>query len=195
MKYTSLSILSLFTVALIISSCNQAPNKNNEKQTIENTDKETNTSGNTNAALGKFSIDPVVRDYLALKNALTADDDKAAADAGKQLFSTLNAVDIKAIANDKLKEYTEIADNAKENAEHIGANAGKIDHQREHLASLSKDIADLIGLFGTTQKLYQDYCPMYNNGKGSIWISETKEIKNPYYGNKMITCGSVKQEY
>jgi hypothetical protein len=30
--------------------------------------------------------------------------------------------------------------------------------------------------FGTTQ-LYQDYCPMYDEGKSGYWISETKEIK------------------
>lgn len=194
MKYTSLSSLAL--AALIISSCSQTPDKNSDKSAADNAAvQETGTSGNSNTVPEKFSIDPVIKDYLILKNALTADDDKAAADAGKQLFSTLNGADIKAIPGDKLKDYTEIVDNAKENAEHIGANAGKIDHQREHLASLSKDMADLIELLGTTQKLYQDHCPMYNDGKGAVWISETKEIRNPYYGNKMMTCGSVKKEY
>ena len=100
-----------------------------------------------------------------------------------------------AIPANKHKEYMEIAENAKENAEHISDNTGKIDHQREHLASLSKDVSDLITLFGTTQKLYQDYCPMYNDGKGAVWISEAKTIKNPYYGSKMLTCGSVKKEF
>lgn len=194
MKYTSFSSLALASVALILSSCNQAPDKQ-QPASDNGTVQETNTSGSNNIAPEKFSLDAVIKDYLALKNALTVDDDEAAADAGQQLCNTLEAVDIKAIPEDKLKDYTAIADNAKENAEHIGANAGKIDHQREHLASLSKDMADLIELFGTTQKLYQDHCPMYNEGKGAIWISETKEIKNPYYGSKMITCGSVQKEY
>jgi hypothetical protein len=35
---------------------------------------------------------------------------------------------------------------------------------------------------------------MYNDKKGAIWLSETKEIKNPYYGKKMLTCGNVKEE-
>lgn len=93
------------------------------------------------------------------------------------------------------KEYLDIAESAKENAEHIGANAGKLDHQREHFALLSKDINDLIKLFGSKQKLYQDFCPMYNNGKGAIWISEVKEIKNPYFASKMPTCSSIKKEF
>jgi hypothetical protein len=34
---------------------------------------------------------------------------------------------------------------------------------------------------------------MYDNGKGGTWISETKEIVNPYEGTKMLNCGSVKK--
>ena len=87
-----------------------------------------------------------------------------------------------------------MSDDAREHAEHIGSNAGKLEHQREHFATLSKDVNDLITAFGAGQKLYQDFCPMYNDRKGAIWISETKEITNPYYGSKMLTCGSVKKE-
>jgi hypothetical protein len=35
---------------------------------------------------------------------------------------------------------------------------------------------------------------MYNNNKGASWLSETKEIKNPYLGKKMPDCGEVKEE-
>ena len=208
-------IITLAAVALLTVSCNQSSNKNSDKQandstTVTGTQNLSSTtqrdSASANAAsdqVGKtdvkeqasdFSIAPIVKDYLTLKNALAADNDKAAANAGKKLFSTLKNVDMKTIPASKHKQYMEIAENATENAEHIGDNAGKIDHQREHLASLSKDISDLITLFGITQKLYQDYCPMYNDGKGAVWISEVKAIKNPYYGSDMLTCGSVKME-
>jgi hypothetical protein len=53
---------------------------------------------------------------------------------------------------------------------------------------------DLIDIVGTSQKLYQAYCPMYNNNKGAQWLSVTKEIKNPYYGSKMMDCGEVQRE-
>ena len=54
---------------------------------------------------------------------------------------------------------------------------------------------DLIQLFGTNQKLYLDFCPMADDNKGAVWISETKEITNPYFGKDMATCGSIKKEY
>ena len=218
MKNLTLSIIAVI-MAFVTVSCNQASNKNEQsssdtavvsQEQSASQPKEDDTvaapvvsetpSGQEAKATGKeeaknFSIAPIVTDYLSLKNALASDNDKAAANAGKQLFITLKNVDMKTIPANKHKEYMDIAENAKENAEHIGDNAGKIDHQREHLASLSKDVSDLISLFGTTQKLYQDYCPMYNDGKGAIWISEAKTIKNPYYGSKMLTCGSVKKEF
>jgi len=138
-----------------------------------------------------FSIAPIVKDYLSLKNALISGNDKTAASEGKNLLNTLSKIDMASIPNDKHQAYMEIAADAKEHAEHIGDNVGNIAHQREHLVSLSEDLNDLIKLFGAPQTLYQDHCPMFNGGKGAIWFSETKEIKNPYYGSKMIDCGSV----
>jgi len=131
--------------------------------------------------------------YINLKNKLVQDNSDAAAEKAKTLLASLNRFNTKTLNPIQEKEYLEIADDAKEHAEHIGKNAGKIDHQREHFATLSKDINDLIKMFGTKQKLYQDYCPMYNDGKGAIWISEIKEIKNPFYGSQMLTCGSLKK--
>jgi nitrous oxide reductase accessory protein NosL len=141
-----------------------------------------------------FSVKEIVINYLTLKNALAKDDSKGAAGAGKALYTTFNSVNTKLIDAKLKATYLDIADDAKEHAEHIGDNSGKIEHQREHFVMLSKDINDLIKTFGTKQKLYQDYCPMADEGKGAIWISETKEIKNPYYGSQMLTCGSVKKE-
>ncbi|HOD10001.1 MAG: DUF3347 domain-containing protein [Flavobacterium sp.] len=140
-----------------------------------------------------FSINAIVANYLKIKNALTKDDAKAAAIAGKSLFNDFNTINSNSLTTTQKKEYLDIADDAKEHAKHISDNAGKIDHQREHFVTLSKDINDLIKMFGTKQKLYQDFCPMANDGKGAIWISETKEIKNPFYGSQMLTCGSLKK--
>lgn len=157
----------------------------------------TETKSETTAsevALASFSIKEIVSNYLNLKNALVKEDSKTAANSGKALVKALGNVDTKKLNADQKKTFAEIADDVKEHAEHIGNNAGKIEHQREHFAMLSNDINDLVSSFGTTQKLYQDYCPMADNGKGAIWISETKEIKNPYYGSKMLTCGSIKKE-
>ncbi len=147
-----------------------------------------------NTATAAFSVKEIIAGYLQLKNALAKDNGKEAATAGNSLIATLAAVDMKSLSKEQMKSYMDIADDLKEHAEHIGANPGKIEHQREHFIILSKDIADLIKTFGNGgQTLYKDFCPMANDGKGATWISEIKDIKNPYLGKSMPTCGTVKE--
>jgi len=167
-----------------------------EKEDASTTDIETkNAVATKTVAATSFTINEIVTNYLELKNALVKDNSKAAANAGKALYVALNSIDTKSLDAKLKKEYVDIADDAKEHAEHIGDNSGKIEHQREHFAMLSKDINDFVQTFGTTQKLYQDYCPMYDEGKSGYWISETKEIKNPYFGSQMLACGSVRKTF
>ena len=150
---------------------------------------------NTVAATS-FTINKIVNSYVTLKNALVKDDSNGAAKAGNDLYVTFEKINSNTILNAKLKNmYNDIAVNAKKQVKHIGENAGKIARQREYFALLSKEVHDLIKTFGTDQKLYQDYCPMYNEGKDGYWISETKDVKNPYYGSEMLSCGRMVQAF
>ena len=191
-------IISVIAMAFLFSACNSNTDKAKEatEQEPTPTENKSDTSKRTSSASASdFSIKETVDNYLKLKNALTKDDAKSAAAAGDAMVVSLNSLDPNSLPADQKKAFLDVADDAKEHAEHISANAGKLEHQREHFALLSKDVNDLINTFGTEQKLYQDFCPMYNDRKGAIWISEIKEIKNPYYGSKMLTCGSVKKEW
>ena len=172
-------------------SCNQ---KNKQEEATDSKIMESDTKKEA-FNQSSFSIEEIVNNYLTLKNALVKDDSKGAADAGKAMQETLKKIDMTKLSGEQMKSYMDIADDAKEHAEHIGSNGGNIEHQREHFVLLSKDLNDLVKTFGTKLKLYQDFCPMADNDKGAIWISETKEIKNPYFGAKMPTCGSVQKEF
>ena len=117
-----------------------------------------------------------------------------AAKAGTALEATFKNFDKSALTEALKKTYEDVEADAIEHAEHIGANGGNIEHQREHFELLSKDIYDLVKAFGGGQVLYKDFCPMYNNGKGAFWLSETKEIQNPYFGKEMLNCGTITEE-
>ncbi len=146
-------------------------------------------------AQGTASIKEIVSGYLLVKNAFTADKTADAAAAGKALEATFRGSNKAALTAEQKKTFEEVEEDATEHAEHIGANGGNIEHQREHFALLSKDIYDLVKAFGAAeQPLYQDFCPMYDKGKGAIWLSEIKDIKNPYYAKNMLTCGKMKEE-
>lgn len=186
--------LGLAIIATTLAACNS--NTETKKIGVEK-DSTTKMLAQKEApkTAGTFPTKEIITSYLQLKDALTKDNSKEAATAGNTMVVTLASVDINALSTEQMKPYTIIADDLKENAEHIGANAGKLDHQREHFEILSKDMADIITIFGNGgQILYKDFCPMFNNGKGAIWISESKDIKNPYLGKAMPTCGTIKAE-
>tara|TARA_R110002167_G_scaffold210265_2_gene414456 strand:- start:970 stop:1500 length:531 start_codon:yes stop_codon:yes gene_type:complete len=134
----------------------------------------------------------IVGDYLELKDALVADDKDAAAKVGGRMVSSLKDFKIGSFPVGQQEELKDIIEDATEHAEHIAKS--DIGHQREHFDILSKDVIDLLAITGSERTLYQAYCPMYNNNKGAQWLSATEEIKNPYYGSKMMTCGSVQKQ-
>lgn len=140
------------------------------------------------------SIDKMVEHYLNLKNALVNDNSKDAADAGKEMVDAIKSLDESLLTDEQKKIYEDVEEDALEHAEHIGENVGNIEHQREHFDILSNDMFDLVKAFGSEKVLYKDFCPMYNDKEGAIWLSEIKEIKNPYMGKKMSNCGSMKEE-
>ncbi len=134
----------------------------------------------------------MVDGYLEIKNGLVSDDKIVAAKGGKSLLNAFASFNMESLSKEQHSEYMEIVENATEQAEHIVKSP--IDHQREHFEILSNDMNDLIALLGTEKTLYQDFCPMANNGKGAIWLSETEEIKNPFYGSKMMKCGKMQKQ-
>ena len=140
------------------------------------------------------SIKEIVSAYLQMKNALTEDNSTGAASAGKKLEAAFKNFDKSSLTTTQKKTYEDVEADAIEHAEHIVANGGDIAHQREHFDLLSKDIYDLVKAFGGGQVLYWDFDSMFNKGKGAYWLSETKEIKNPYMGKAMLTSGSIKEE-
>jgi hypothetical protein len=97
-----------------------------------------------------------------------------------------------ALLNEEQKKlFNSVADDMKENAEHISESGNDIGHQREHFSTLSDDLYQLVKGFGGGRSLYVDNCRMANENKGAIWLSEFKEIKNPYYAGKMSECVKI----
>jgi len=132
----------------------------------------------------------IVTEYLSIKNALVADNTDEAAEAGGKLVAALHNFDVSDFSDAEQTELKDIIVNAKEQAEHISDTP--MEHQREHFKTLSKDVTDMVAITGTDKKLYEQFCPMYD--KGSAWLSASNEVKNPYYGSKMVTCGKVQKE-
>ena len=139
------------------------------------------------------SIKEIVNHYLHIKNALAIDNGREAADGAKAMEKAMADMDKSLFSAAQKKVYDDIEEVLVEHAEHIGKNGDKIEHQRSHFSMMSKDVYDLVKAFGAGQPIYHDHCPMYDDNKGAMWLSEVQEVKNPYFGAKMLTCGTVEE--
>lgn len=148
------------------------------------------TNVDAKAAAG---IKEIVDHYLHIKNALANDNAAEAAKGGEAMTTAIGKLDKSLLTAEQKKVFDADQDDLKEHAEHIGKNGSNIKHQREHFATMSEEIYALVKAFGAGRPLYHDHCPMYNDNKGGMWVSETKEVKNPYFGAEMLTCGKVEE--
>ncbi|MBC7511422.1 MAG: DUF3347 domain-containing protein [Ferruginibacter sp.] len=193
-------IIGIALATTILAACNGNSYQNGENKKMDAAAKENNSipkdapAANTKSTTVNTAMQGMVSQYLQIKNGLADDNGKDAASAGNAFVVSMDKMPEAPLTAAQKKIWDGLFDDAKEMAEHIGKNADKLEHQREHFDMLSQDMYDMVKAFGGGQTLYQDFCPMYNDKKGATWLSETKEIKNPYLGKKMPTCGSVKEE-
>ena len=117
--------------------------------------------------------DKVFQNYLHLRSALVnSDAGEAAAAAGNMA---------EAFGPDRA--------GLKDLAQQI-ADTDDLAQQRSTFATLT---TELEGLF-TGGTMYKMHCPMAFDGKGADWYSEVAEVRNPYYGQEMLSCGKVTEE-
>ncbi|GAA0893525.1 hypothetical protein GCM10009122_32040 [Fulvivirga kasyanovii] len=99
-------------------------------------------------------------------------------------------------AADKLQKSLASLENTKSAQAEAGkvASASTLDEQRKAFAVLSNEMTTLVKASTLSMgEIYLEYCPMANGNTGAFWLSNEKEIKNPYFGDKMLKCGSVKE--
>lgn len=200
-QFLSTAIMSI----LILMACNNNETKNEheghnmkdstpQSAVVDDTDVKTAAVVYTDLnATSAASIKLIVDHYLHIKNALVNDNADEAAFGGKAMTEAIKKVDKSLLTPDQKKAYDEITSELQDHGEHVEKNASDIKHQRSHFILMSEDIYSLVKTFGAGQPVYHDHCPMANDNKGAMWISEIKEVKNPYFGAKMLTCGSVEE--
>jgi len=136
----------------------------------------------------------VVNAYLQMKNALVASDEaearRHAADLAKAITNVPMSVFDDA-AHESWMAYQKVLQDLTQKVVNSNSLAG----MRKQFTPLSDRMADLMEVFGPLQEtLFVQFCPMANSNKGGYWLSTEEEIRNPYYGDEMLTCGKVVTE-
>tara|TARA_R110000868_G_scaffold90110_1_gene250385 strand:- start:25350 stop:27038 length:1689 start_codon:yes stop_codon:yes gene_type:complete len=119
--------------------------------------------------------------YEVLKNYFVDSNSKNVAEAADSMNKFLRANNL------KKNEF----ENIKIELKKIAASKN-IEKQRYSFKILSNDLLKILPKkMSIKEPLYIQYCPMADKNKGAYWLSFTKEIRNPYYGDKMLNCGSI----
>lgn len=71
------------------------------------------------------------------------------------------------------------------------ANTNELEAQRTVFSTFTTKAEDMFKNALNKGTIYKQYCPMAFNNEGAYWLSDVKEVTNPYFGDKMLKCGSV----
>jgi Cu(I)/Ag(I) efflux system membrane fusion protein len=129
----------------------------------------------------------VLKSYLLMKNAFVSSDAvqvSAFAKATASSLKVINASSLGKMEQSHIKKSIEMLDAIATN--------DILENQRTHYVILNENMVPIAMNIGSLDPtLYVQKCLMANNNKGAVWLSREKDIRNPYYGEQMMTCGSV----
>ncbi|NJB86088.1 Cu(I)/Ag(I) efflux system membrane fusion protein [Lewinella marina] len=131
----------------------------------------------------------VAEAYLPLKDRMVASQ-PADEDLLLPLRSALARVDM-SLLEDQPHQFWMEQFNALNS--HLGALAGaeELEEQRREFGFLSQALINTLTAFGANDTLYVQHCPMAFDNEGANWLSADPAIRNPYFGDAMLTCGST----
>lgn len=163
------------------------------KKSMMNPGKQTNTDLPLTQMRMEFHSDfqenfkTVLNAYLKMKDAFVASDAQQITTFAKEALNALNSMKFDELGNMEnahIKKSIEMLRTIAEN--------DNLENQRAHFVLLNENIVPIalnVQALGT--ELYVQKCPMANKNKGAVWLSTEKDIQNPYYGEQMLSCGSI----
>jgi len=141
----------------------------------------------------KRQFGEVVMAYLELKDAFVATDSKKAAVGSSAVKLAMGKVDMALLKGDAHNMWMDMMKNINNAANKISGSSD-VEAQRLAFADLSEAVYSTIKMFDVSGlNINYQFCPMARNGKGGNWLSLESEIRNPYFGEAMLSCGETKE--
>lgn len=143
----------------------------------------------------KVQLTAFVQAYFPIKNALVKTDAKETQNAINPAKASLAKVDMKLLEGKAHDIWMDLLKPIQGSLDKI-AQISDVEEQRKHFEILSNNLIEAVEYFGVVENtIYRQYCPMAFRDKGAYWLSGEKDIRNPYFGDIMLTCGEVKETY
>jgi Cu(I)/Ag(I) efflux system membrane fusion protein len=130
---------------------------------------------------------------MELKDAFVSSDASKVKSMATKVKNALGQTDMKLLKGQAHTDWMTYLKSLNTHLDKIQASTSIAD-QRSHFALYNEALYKSIKAFGVGEKqVYYQHCPMALNNEGANWLSDTKEIRNPYFGAKMLKCGSTKE--
>lgn len=140
----------------------------------------------------RATVRQVIQSYFVLKDALVNAEGKSAARSADKTLQLIKQVPMEKMAPQDHNIWMSKKVLLEEQLGRISA-LKSVDAQREEFIGVSENMVELARHFGPFEKaVYILNCPMTDDYEGADWLSSSDEVLNPYYGEKMLRCGSVK---
>ncbi|NND80779.1 MAG: efflux RND transporter periplasmic adaptor subunit [Maribacter sp.] len=154
-----------------------------EGHTMDKMPEEINFSSNV-----EKSFQPVVDAYINLKDALIRSDVSMASFKSEAFRKALEEMPVN--QREQTHNYWSILHKTSKG---INENVS-LEDQRKQFQMLSDNLIEIVRNFDeVNDKLFVQFCPMADNNNGAFWISKEEKVLNPYFGEAMLKCGSVKE--
>jgi len=195
-------LLFLFATALVNCSGKKDDTASHDGHSShDTTEHAAQTTDPAKASAPQFQVDAtfqtqlaaVFTSYVDLKDAFVASDaGKVKTEAG-ETKEALTKVDMKLLSGAAHNDWMNYLAPIEKSLTEITA-AADLEGQRKAFSTLSDNLYKSIKAFGLGGKeAFYDYCPMAFNNEGAYWLSDKEQIRNPYFGDEMLTCGHVKE--
>lgn len=126
--------------------------------------------------------------YFLLKDAFVAGNANEISTQITAFSQSISKVEMRKLSHETHMVWMDVLKDLESISKQI-SHEKNIEKQRELFAKLSEPMYKLAQKENLGYSIYYQNCPMFKGG--SNWLSKDSSIKNPFYGNQMLTCGST----
>ena len=141
----------------------------------------------------KKQLASVYKTQLVMQEGFIATDSKTVTLAVEKVEASLKKVNMSLIKGE-MHEHWMTSLGALNSTLKVIKASEEIEAQRLAYSDFNDALYLAIKMFGISgETIYYQFCPMAKNNTGAYWLSSTKEVVNPYFGNVMLSCGENKE--
>ncbi|WP_108869209.1 DUF3347 domain-containing protein [Aquimarina aquimarini] len=180
MRISKINLILIATIIFTTISCKQGnttiDNEKEQHSEIKNDSEMPNKNQETevvkNVKFNNATADAIFQHYIHIKTALVNTDVNEAKQGADMLAEATENTVLKKVAKT-------ISDNV------------DVEKQRIAFVDLTARVEKILKGNVSSGEIYKQYCPMAFDNTGAYWLSKEKEIRNPYFGDRMLKCGSI----